>query len=312
MTSPEPETASGTRTRRRGRKKADDGQPPVPSRPPVWPGTPGGAFQPLSTRDMERIHDAVLDVLETVGLAEAPDFVADRVVEKGGVITANGRLTFPRALVDDAIAGACRNFVLHGQTAGHELELSGTNVYFGSGGAAPGMIDLESGTYREATLRDLYDAARTVDALDNIHFFARSVVARDMPTPRDLDINTAYACLRGTAKHVFVSASAREHIEPIVEMCATIAGGADACRDRPFLSVNINHVVPPLRFDAGSCAVMEECALRGIPFQVNSFDQVGASAPASLAGAVVQTMVESLAGLIVAWLVNPEARAILG
>ncbi len=297
------------KTRRGGRNRSNVERE---TRSVVHPGLPGGAYRPFTDVEAQRVHGAVLNVMENVGLGEAPDFVVDRITSNGGIVNNAGRLTFPRALVEDVIASARRDVVLHGQKSGCELDLSGTNVHVGSGGAAPSMIDIDTGVYRDATLRDLYDAARMVDALDNLHFFVRSVVARDMPTPRDLDINTAYACLRGTAKHVFVSASAPEHVASIADMCATVAGSETAFRDKPFLSVNINHVVPPLRFDPTSCAVMEQCVRHGIPFQINSFDQAGASSPASLTGSVVQTLVECLAGLVFAWCIDPQAQGILG
>ena len=68
-----------------------------------------------------------------------------------------------------------------------DMPVNNASVYVGSGGAAPLVLDLDTGRYRESTLKDLYDAARLVDCLDNIHFFSRSLVARDMPdlaTPR--------------------------------------------------------------------------------------------------------------------------------
>ncbi|NIV73298.1 MAG: methyltransferase, partial [Gammaproteobacteria bacterium] len=68
-----------------------------------------------------------------------------------------------------------------------------------------------------------------------IHFFSRSLVARDMPDARSLDLNTAYACLAGTAKHVMTSVSEPAHLNDIAEMCFLIAGSAEAFRARPFL-----------------------------------------------------------------------------
>lgn len=299
------------RTGRRGRARSE-GDKSSQAKPPVWPGVVGGLYKPLSEADLPRIHGAALDVLESVGLSQAPDFVVRRVTDKGGRLSDDGRLTFPRALVEDALAGFRRDIVLHGQTAGHEMELSGGRVYMGSGGAAPSMIDLETGLYRDSTLRDLYDAARMVDALDNIHFFSRSVVARDMPTNLALDVNTAYACLKGTAKHVSTSAVHGAHVPLIARMVETIAGSQAAFADKPFLSVNINHVIPPMRFYDEACGVMEQCALHGLPFHVNSTGQAGASSPATLAGSVVQAVVETLAGMVFTWLVNPKAQAVFG
>ena len=232
--------------------------------------------------------------------------------KNGGRFSGDGRLLFPRSLVEDAIAGFRRDIVLYGQRAGLELELSGARVYVGSGGAAPNMVDFDTDGYRPSQLIDLYHAARVVDALDNIHFFSRSVTARDMQSDLDLDVNTAFACLAGTAKHVLVSATEGAHVEHIAHMCETVAGSKSAFDKTPFLSLNVNHVVPPLRFNQDACDVMEQAARLGVPFFVNSTDQAGASSPASLAGSVVQAVAETLAGMVFTWLVNPDCRAIFG
>ena len=84
-----------------------------------------------------------------------------------------GRLLFPRALVEDTVANAARDFVLHGQNPRHDMELSGNKVYFGTAGAAVHMVDPRTREYRESNLRDLYDIARLVDTLEHIHFFQR-------------------------------------------------------------------------------------------------------------------------------------------
>ncbi|MEL7543393.1 MAG: trimethylamine methyltransferase family protein, partial [Pseudomonadota bacterium] len=163
-----------------------------------------------------------------------------------------------------------------------------------------------------ATLQDLYEAACVVDALEHIHFFVRPVTARDIDDPMTMDVATAYAALRGTSKPVFVSASAPEHVDSIAELCAEVAGSAEAFRANPFLALNINHVVPPLRFDPASCGVMVAAIRHGIPTQINAFDQAGASSPASLAGSLVQSLAECLAGLVVAHCIDARAVGIVG
>jgi trimethylamine--corrinoid protein Co-methyltransferase len=95
-------------------------------------------------------------------------------------------------------------------------------------------------------------------------------------------------------------------------MCATIAGSPEAFREKPFLSLNINHVVPPLRFDPDACDVLIEAVRLGIPVSVNTFGQLGASSPVTIAGSVTQTIAETLAGVVVAWAADPGARVIFG
>ena len=50
----------------------------------------------------------------------------------------------------------------------------------------------------------------------------------------------------------------------------------------------------------------------GIPAMVNTFGQMGASSPVTIAGCVAQTIAETLAGMVLGWLVDPQARLIFG
>ncbi len=279
---------------------------------PPRAGFSGGRFVPLSEPDVVQIDGAVRRILQTIGMAEAPPVVVESVTAHGGRVDADGRLRFPRQLIDDALNGLTRNFKLPGQTPEHDMLLQGNRVYVGSGGAAPYLVDLDSGRYRASTLRDLYDAARMVDALENIHFFSRSLVAGDMPDERSLDLNTAYASLKGTAKPVFTSAGAAAHVEEIARLCFTIAGSQAAFVARPFLSFNINHVTPPLRYAAEACEVMAAAVRLGFPVHANSFGQLGASSPVTIAGSVAQNVAETLAGMIFAWTVSQDAKVTFG
>ncbi|HIN17674.1 MAG TPA: hypothetical protein EYM68_07205, partial [Gammaproteobacteria bacterium] len=141
---------------------------PVDERP-VKPGQRGGRYQPLTEIEIQQIHHAVLDVLAEIGLANAIPSCIERVVGAGGKLSSEGRLLFPRALIEDIIAGAAKDIVLHGQDPRHDLLLSDGRFYFGTAGAAVHMVDLETRTYRDSTLADLYNAARIVDAMEHIH-----------------------------------------------------------------------------------------------------------------------------------------------
>ena len=49
--------------------------------------------------------------------------------------------------------------------------LGGDRVYAGTGGTAVKVLDLDTGQVRQGLLKDIYNVARIVDQLDNIHFF---------------------------------------------------------------------------------------------------------------------------------------------
>ena len=180
---------------------------------PVRPGMNGGRYQPLSDADVLKIHHAALEALEHIGFADAPQSGIDAMVKAGAKLTDTGRLLFPRALLEDTIANAARNFPLYAQDPKYDMEPWGKKVYFGTAGAAVHMVDAKTGVYRESTTRDLYDIARVVDTLEHLHFYQRSVVCRDLPNPAEMDFNTTYACVAGTTKHVGASWTAPEHLE---------------------------------------------------------------------------------------------------
>ena len=298
---------SSPRQRRGRRAKLSTSGPPSSVLAPV-----GGQVTFLHEDDTHRIHQAALAILKETGVAGAPQPVVELVTAAGGTVTPQGRLSFPTALVERVLAALPQKIALHGRTAEHDLILGGDRTHVGTGGASPEYLDYETGVYRGSTLADIHRAARLVECLPHIHFFSRPMVARDIEDPLRMEVNTAWACLAGTTKHVMVSASSVAAVDAIAEMAYMVAGSPEAFRAAPFLSLNVNHIVPPLRFDADATLVLMRAVERGLPVMVNTFGQLGASSPVTIAGCVAQTTAETLAGMILAHLVDPAARAIFG
>jgi len=296
----------------RKRRRSAPGQHQSPTVRQPMSGAIGGGYRPLSAEDLQHIDQAARSILSDIGMSDVPDCVVDSVTGAGGRLDDEGYLHFPSELIENALNGFVRDFKLCGQHADQDIQLGVARVHTGSGGAAPLVLDIDSGQYRESTLSDLYDAARLVDSLDNIHFFSRSMTARDMPSTRLLDLNTAYACLAGTRKHVMTAATDAANVEEIAQMCYAIAGSREAFLARPFLSIHCNMSVPPLRFDPESCYIGAAAVRFGIPLHSNTFGQMGASSPVTIAGSIAQTIAETLAGMIFAWVLDPEAKITFG
>lgn len=279
---------------------------------PVRPGLEGGRYRPLSDAGVARIHEAALDALETIGLSQAPPSGVEAMTAAGAIPGDDGRLRFPRALVEDMLAKAARNITLHGRDPGHDLHLKGHRVHFGTAGAAVHTVDAVTGDYRESTLQDLYDAARLVQHLDNVHFFQRPLVCRDVADMTEMDLNTVYAACAGTTKHVGTSFSDPATVEPCLDLIHAIAGGEAAWRARPFVSNSNCFVVPPMKFAEESCVTMEACIRAGMPVLLLSAGQAGATAPAPIALAIVQAVAECLAGVVYVNAIAPGHPAIFG
>jgi trimethylamine--corrinoid protein Co-methyltransferase len=278
---------------------------------PVQPGMEGGRYRPLADEDVLKVHRAALRLLAEVGLADAPPSGVELLTRAGCELSPNGRLLFPASVVEDALAKAGRRFVLHGQDPRHDMEPWGKRVYFGTAGAAVNIVEPD-GTYRHSTIKDLYDIGRVVDALEHIHFFQRAVVPRDLPDPFEMDFNTAYACVAATTKHVGTSWVNPRHVQASLEMFHQIAGSEAKWRERPFVSQSNCFVVPPMKFATDACKCMEAAVAGGMPVLLLSAGQAGATAPASLAGALTQEVAEVLAGLVYVNAIKPGHPAIFG
>ncbi|MEO1678758.1 MAG: trimethylamine methyltransferase family protein [Pseudomonadota bacterium] len=311
LTRPEGPRRSG-RTGGRAARHAKRAAPLAEHMRPIRPGLSGGQYKPLSEAGVERIHQAALDALEEVGLANAPPSGVEILTGAGAQLGDDGRIRFPRALVEDMLAIAARDIQLPARDPTFDLDLSGTRVHFGTAGAAVHMVDPYTLDYRDSTAQDLYDAARIVQALDNVHFFQRVMVARDISDPTELDLNTIFACVSGTRKHIGTNFSEPQTVAPCLELIHRLAGGEDAWRARPFISNSNCFVVPPMKFASESCEVMEACIRAGMPVLLLSAGQAGATAPAPIALAIVQAVAECLAGVVYVNALQPGHPAIFG
>jgi trimethylamine--corrinoid protein Co-methyltransferase len=120
-----------------------------------------------------------------------------------------------------------------------------------------------------------------------------------------MDINVTYAMAAATQKHVAAGFTDGKGVSAAVEMFDMILGGEGRFAERPCCSVYCTGVVPPLRYGEFSLEVAVAAARVGMPVDFIIAAQAGATAPASLAGTLVQTTAEGLGGVALVNLVKP-------
>jgi len=275
-----------------------------PSVNPCPPGQTGGQYRPLSGADCTAIFDMALRLLADLGLGEVPGRLADLLLAQGAE-AAGERMLFPAPLVERAIATAARRFTYHARDPARSIEVGGAAVHFGTGGAAVQVLDIDSGLYRAATLADLHDFTRLQDTLANVSWFTRCCIATDVADPYDLDVNTAYALMKNTTKPVATAFTVADHVAPIVGMFDIAAGGPGAFAARPFVKAHISPVISPMRFGEDAVDVVFACLAHNIPVSCITAAQSGATAPATLAGFLAQSLAETLASLVMVQAIKP-------
>ncbi len=275
-------------------------------------GLTGGQYKPLTDDQVRRIHEAALTILERTGV-QVEELEAQQLFEAAGAVVDREslRVRIPRALIEDAVDWAPSRVVLAGRDPKWDLELEGARVHIGTGGAALHVLDMETGQPRPALLRDVAELARLVDRLDNVHFYLMPVYPTDMGK-ENVDINSYYASLANTTKHVQSGVYSVQGIRDTVEMCERIAGGAEQLRERPIVSFITSWMVSPLMFATDVTTLLIETCRQRIPVVLSSAPMAGSTAPVTLAGMLAQLTAEQLSGVVLTQLAQKGTPLLIG
>ena len=271
----------------------------------------GWGLKSLTNDELEQIHTATLDVMQTVGLLVDHD-EALKIFEKGGcwVNKKTNVVRFPNCMVNEAIDECPSNILLAGRDPEQDFMMGGRDVGFAPFGTGALTVDLETQEIRDSTLEDVANMARLCDALENVDVFIPPVSAEDMPAS-SYDVRGTAASFINTTKHVATDCESGERCQKMIEMAAAIVGGKDVLKYRPIISFGVCPT-SPLQLIGECCDVIIESAKNWIPINVLSMAMSGASAPIPLAGTLITHNAEVLAGIVLAQLTNPGSPAIYG
>ncbi len=277
-------------------------------------GLAGGRYTPLSKHDIQKIHDASMQVFEEVGVQVNYPAALAGFLEAGATLMdkKHNIVKMNRGLVKSLLSTAPATITLCGRDESGELdlEIGGNRVYMGTGGTALNVQDPGSSESRRAKLKDVMNMARLVDGLDNIHFYMLNVYPEDIPV-EEIDVNRFGAGLNRTSKHIMGGVYTVDGVRNVIKMAEKIAGSPDALRKRPFISM-VACPISPFKLDQSYGELAVEAAKNNIPIVVPAEPLCGATAPITLAGNLVVQNVDTLAGIIMTQLANPGCPSIYG
>ena len=271
----------------------------------------GGKIRLLSDDEIRTIDRTARSILTKTGIGVGSEPFLGIFASAGANVGRDGCVRFPDRVIDGAIESTPRRVLLHGRGGIPPLDLTGNHVYLGTGGAAIRVLDLEDGCARDPKLADLADIAWLVENLNNIHFFLRPVVARDVP-PDFLDVCTFYTCLANTSKHVMGSAASPETAKDVIDLASLVAGGSESLAENPIISFITSWMISPLTLDTETSKVLLTVAEAGIPVALSSAPVAGSTAPATLSGLLAQVHAEQLSGIVFAQAIRRGAPILYG
>ena len=141
-------------------------------RPPIEPIEPAFRQQYHSVEQLDRLKQATLDILETVGVRFQSPKALDLLEAAGaGVDRATEVAKLPPALVLEAMATAPRRFALGARDASCDIAVGDGRTYCTTDGCGVEIVDFATRERRQSTKADLADITRLQDALSSISFW---------------------------------------------------------------------------------------------------------------------------------------------
>ncbi|WP_419655868.1 MttB4: trimethylamine corrinoid protein 2 [Desulfosarcina variabilis str. Montpellier] len=271
-------------------------------------------FTVLSEDQIEAIYYASLTVLYETGVRVYDQEGVD-VAHAGGAIVEgttdkSSLVKIPPSMVDVARATVPSKVVLIGPDRRYRMELYKNQIYYGGGSDTPFTLDPYTGERRRSTYQDVKNLARIGQVLPNYDFHMSLGITQDTAVGT-YDRWQYLAMLEGTSKPINTTAVDVEGVRDQLEMAYIRIGGSEAWRKGPIFSLYIEPV-SPLSHSREVVQKLLFCCDNDIPFVYTPCPLAGATAPATLAGVLVQALAESLFGIVLSQLRKPGASIIIG
>ncbi len=267
-------------------------------------------FRILTDDQIEAIYYAALEVLERTGCRVYDEEGIELLKGAGAYVTDETLARIPAAAVKDALNTCPERVTLCARDGSSTLFLQDDHFYYGTGSDCPFIYDEASGERREYTYADCERSAQIFDACENLDFFMSVGLVSDVPR-MTYDRHQFLAMVTNTVKPLIVTAVDRAGIADIYEMCCLIMGSPDEYRLRPNMAL---YAEPssPLRHSTDAVQKLLFAAEHGIPTVYTPCPIMGATAPATFAGALVQGLAECLSGVVMAQQKKRGAPMIIG
>jgi trimethylamine--corrinoid protein Co-methyltransferase len=268
-------------------------------------------FEALSRKEVEQIDAASMNVLENVGLRVNLKRARDDLRAAGAQVDEGARsVRFPETLVRRAIARAPRSFTLYGADPNFRMQIGTEQVNFAALGTPTKIFDTESGALRPTTIEDVRNHLRIIDGLDHIHNSQMDIWPNDIPMTT-IHAEAILAWAQNSRKSFGMGCYGVMATEDMMRMMAIAVGGKEELKRRPRF-FTICSAMSPLQMINLQLEGMYTMAEYGQPMAMSPEAMAGSTAPATLAGLLVQHNAEVLAHITLAQVIAPGTPVLYG
>ncbi len=266
-------------------------------------------MQELDRQNMEKIHDAAMDLLKTTGVA-FNEKEALEIFKANGLKVDGTTVFFEESDIEKALETAPKKFIVHARNQEKSIAIGEDDFAFLPGYGAPFVMQAD-GNQRHATMEDYDNFCKLIHTSPYINMNGWMMVEpSDMPSNTvHLDMNLSNMLL--CDKPFMGSPASRKGAIDGIEMAGILWGGKENIMDKT-VSVSLINSLSPLQFSdemAGSLIELARCNQACV---IASLIMAGGSGPVTLDGVLALQNAEILAGITLAQLVRPGVPVVYG
>ncbi len=264
--------------------------------------TNASALPRLPHEDVERLHEASLQILADKGIAVYDEELRGHLVNAGAVPSSDQLLRLPRSLVEESLSNAPRDIRLY-DMLGESIKLEAGSRLLTTPGDSLHFYDAANDTVRDPMIDDVGPYVRLADALPEIAITRGQPMALREPEGFLGILLVTEQLLLNTTKHHFISPIGIDMVDVWIDVASIVRRG-EPIGERPFFSAMICPI-SPLRIGIEGEQKLVALAKHKIPIAATCAPIMGATAPYTQAGTLALMNAEDLAILISAQVVQP-------
>ena len=262
--------------------------------------------------DIQRIYNSALDILQRTGVRVREQTVV-KALESAGCNVVGDQVRMPASLVEEQLRKAPRRFNIYNRAGVEVIRIEEQNLYFQPMIGRLNILDLESGKKRRTNLDDVSRLIRIADALPNYKMLHSGAIMPHIEGIPD-KISHVYGYIASTinsSKVIKGTCRGRNKAIDCIQMASVICGGEEELRNRPNLFTTYN-VISPLEHGREMLEGLTEYVKHGVPVDITSEPQMGATSPITIAGTVAQQSAEVFSGVVIAQILSPGTPVFIG
>lgn len=263
----------------------------------------------LSEENLIRIERAADRILAETGIEFRDDPAALEHWRRAGADVQGVLVKFPPGLLREVLKSAPAQFTQFARNPAHSVQIGGKSVVFAPAYGSPFVMDLDRGR-RFGTLADFQNFIKLAQSSPNFHHSGGTICEpTDIPVnKRHLDMVLAHLTL--SDRPFMGSVTAEDRAEDSIDM-ARIVFGRDFVDQNCVILGNVN-VNSPLVWDGTMTRSLRAYARANQAAVIVPFILGGAMGPVTNAGAIAQSLAETMAGCALTQLERRGAPVVFG